>query len=67
MRSHAMSQSPSPTTTLDLHGKVVVDAISEVTFFLERIRRTSVNCFTGGSGGQHIFLVQIITGSGSVC
>lgn len=62
-----MSQSPSLTTTLDLHGKVVADAISEVTLFLERIRRTRVNSSQGGSGGQHVFFVQIITGSGSVC
>jgi hypothetical protein len=61
-----MAQSSSPTTTLDLHGKVVVDAISEVTLFLERIRRTRVDSSTGRSEGRNVVFVQIITGSGSV-
>lgn len=52
--------------TLDLHGKLVVDAISEVTLFLERIRRTRVDSSTGMSEGRDIFFVRIITGSGSV-
>jgi DNA-nicking Smr family endonuclease len=63
-----MSQPPSLTTSIDLHGKLVVDAISEVTLFLERIRRrTGVNSSTGSSGAQNVLFVQIITGSGSVC
>ena len=41
-----------PFTTLDLHGKLVEDAIAEVTLFLERIR-------------TYHHHVQIITGSGS--
>jgi hypothetical protein len=60
------SQSANPTTTLDLHGKLVVDAISEVTLFLERIRRTRVDSSTGRSEGRNVVFVRIITGSGSV-
>ncbi|KAL7537768.1 hypothetical protein ACHAWF_005890 [Thalassiosira exigua] len=46
-------------TTLDLHGRRLEDAISEVTLFLERIRRT-----VAGSSASVLF-VTIITGSGS--
>lgn len=51
-------------TTLDLHGKLVEDAIAEVTLFLERIRtHHHVAASTVGVGTT--CFVQIITGSGS--
>lgn len=55
-----------PVTTLDLHGKLVEDAIAEVTLFLERIRtyHHHAAALTGG-GGTTCCYVQIITGSGS--
>ena len=52
-------------TSLDLHGRNFEDAISEVTLFLERIRRT-VASSSRGRGRQNILFVTIITGSGSV-
>mmetsp|Transcript_31548 Transcript_31548/g.66369 ORF Transcript_31548/g.66369 Transcript_31548/m.66369 type:complete len:372 (-) Transcript_31548:75-1190(-) len=55
----------SNATTLDLHGRRLEDAISEVTLFLDRIRRTVAASSMGRSGGQHVLFVQIITGSGS--
>eukprot|EP00584_Thalassiosira_punctigera_P004522 CAMPEP_0172539974 /NCGR_PEP_ID=MMETSP1067-20121228/11069_1 /TAXON_ID=265564 ORGANISM="Thalassiosira punctigera, Strain Tpunct2005C2" /NCGR_SAMPLE_ID=MMETSP1067 /ASSEMBLY_ACC=CAM_ASM_000444 /LENGTH=451 /DNA_ID=CAMNT_0013325743 /DNA_START=146 /DNA_END=1501 /DNA_ORIENTATION=- len=53
-------------TTLDLHGKRLEDAISEVTIFLDRIRRT-VAAFSRGRLGEqkNVLYVTIITGSGS--
>ena len=55
-----------PVTTIDLHGKLVEDAITEVTLFLERIRTYHHHhaAATGG-GTTTTFNVQIITGSGS--
>ena len=41
------------------------EAISEVTLFLERIRRTVANS-SRGRGRHNILYVTIITGSGSV-
>ncbi|KAL7543012.1 hypothetical protein ACHAXR_012302 [Thalassiosira sp. AJA248-18] len=58
-----MSHTPTNVTTLDLHGRRLEDAISEVTLFLERIRRTASS--RGRLGGQHVLFVSIITGSGS--
>ena len=52
-------------TSLDLHGRNFEDAISQVTLFLERIRRT-VASSSRGRGRQNILFVTIITGSGSV-
>ncbi|KAL9189524.1 hypothetical protein ACHAXT_009199 [Thalassiosira profunda] len=58
-----MSRCPNPTT-LDLHGCRLEEAISEVTLFLERIRRTVASASRRRSAHQ-ILYVQIITGAGS--
>lgn len=61
---------PTPPT-LDLHGRGANDAVSDVTLFLERIRRTAINAspsegkVSSGGGSDRLF-VKIITGSGSV-
>lgn len=54
-----------PATTLDLHGKLVEDAIAEVTLFLERIRTYHHHAAALTGGGGTTCFVQIITGSGS--
>ena len=54
-----------PFTTLDLHGKLVEDAIAEVTLFLERIRTYHHHAAALTGGGGTTCFVQIITGSGS--
>lgn len=59
-----MSHSQNPTT-LDLHGRRLEEAISEVTLFLERIRRTVAAHSGGRLGGHNPFFVKIITGAGS--
>lgn len=65
---------PTPTTTLDLHGRRADDAVSDVTLFLERVRRTvdaspasSKGKDTSSGVGNNQLFVKIITGSGSVC
>lgn len=64
MQRLMMTNSQS-VTTLDLHGYRLEEAISEVTTFLDRIRRTVAGS-SGGLGETSIVLVTIITGSGSV-
>mmetsp|Transcript_9003 Transcript_9003/g.21931 ORF Transcript_9003/g.21931 Transcript_9003/m.21931 type:complete len:454 (-) Transcript_9003:71-1432(-) len=59
-----MAHSQIPTT-LDLHGRRLEEAISEVTLFLERIRRTVAAYSRGMAGGHNTFFVKIITGAGS--
>mmetsp|Transcript_39620 Transcript_39620/g.83294 ORF Transcript_39620/g.83294 Transcript_39620/m.83294 type:complete len:551 (+) Transcript_39620:42-1694(+) len=63
-----MSQSHAHTSvaSLDLHGRRLEDAISQVTVFLERIRRDVAASSMGNAGvpPQHLF-VTIITGAGS--
>ena len=55
-------------TTLDLHGYRLEQAISQVTSFLDRIRRTvAASSRKNRLGGtQNVLFVQIITGTGSV-
>jgi len=50
--------------TLDLHGRRLEEAISEVTSFLDRLRRSAA-ASSGRPGVQNFLFVQIITGSGS--
>ena len=62
-------RSALPPPTLDLHGRGADDAVSDVTLFLDRYRRTvdSSPYKVGEKGGSsNRLFVKIITGSGSV-
>jgi hypothetical protein len=51
--------------TLDLHGRRLEEAISEVTMYFDRIRRTYASINTTAASSKNSLDVTIITGKGS--